>query len=149
MYNMQLYSSFPLNTMSWGIFHIRTVYISHGYSERKTDWYILSSENLAWIFFLLNLRKKKKHSFQLKQACASAAKQLCYSIPLEWTMQRHAAMQLTGIKTIGKMTDYTRIEVCVSECACMHPCTHVHFLWLSVLPKLYILNIFTTHVLEY
>ena len=34
-------------------------------------------------------------------------------------------MQLTGIKTTGKMTDYTRIEerACVRVCVCVWPCT--------------------------
>lgn len=67
-------------------------------------------------------------------------------------------MQLTGIKTIGKMTDYMRIEVCVRAgvCAgvrvCKHPCTRVFFfppLPSNLPPKMYILNIFPTHVLEY
>lgn len=47
-----------------------------------------------------------KHSFQLKQPCAGAAERRCYSIPLKWMKQWYATMQLTGIKTRGKMTDY-------------------------------------------
>lgn len=76
---------------------------------------------VARIFLLKRKTHPHTHTFQLKQACVGAAKQLCYSIPLEWTMQRHATMQLTGIKTTGKMTDYTRMEVCA--CMCEQPCT--------------------------
>lgn len=88
------------------------------------------------LFIYLFIYMKKK-IIQLKQACACAIKQLCYSIPLEWTTQWHAAMQLTGIKTIGKMTDYTGIEV--------HVCISAHmslFLWHSLLAKLYVPKIF-------
>ena len=31
-------------------------------------------------------------------------------------------MQLTGIKTIGKMTDYTGIKAYVGACVCVHVC---------------------------
>lgn len=76
-----------------------------------------------------------KHSFQLKRPCASAAMRRCYSIPLKWMNQWHATMQLTGIKTTGKMTDYRGnwvvyaecawlccciLPVCGRKCACMH-----------------------------
>ncbi len=59
-----------------------------------------------WKTTRMNIFHIFKHSFQLKWPCASAAMRRCYSIPLKWMKQWHATMQLTGIKTTGKMTDY-------------------------------------------
>lgn len=62
-------------------------------------------------------------------------------------------MQLTGIKTIGKMTDYTGIEVCVY--ASMHTCTFFFFFLEGgvcgggYFAKIAHIEYFPTHVLEY
>lgn len=53
-------------------------------------------------------------------------------------MQWYATMQLTGIKTIGKMTDYTGKEECVYVYVCACASEHVYF-FLSILSKLYTL----------
>lgn len=104
--------------------HISLVYVIfyalHSYRGGENDFSFSRTLSLSWEKLSCIFLQKRKHSFQLKQDWASAVKQLCYSIPLERTMQRHATMQLTGIKTMGKMTDYTRIEVHVSKCVCVY-----------------------------
>lgn len=112
-------------------------------NKTKTSWRALemgrSHPKQMWPFpwktTSVNIFHIFKHSFQLKRPCASAAMRRCYSIPLKWMKQWHATMQLTGIKTTGKMTDYrgnwvvyaerARLCCCISpvfgkKCACMH-----------------------------
>lgn len=100
-----------------------------GRSHPKQTWPFL------WRTTSMNIFHIFKHSFQLKRPCASATMRRCYSIPLKWMKQWHATMQLTGIKTTGKMTDYRGnwvvyaecarlccciLPVCGRKCACMH-----------------------------